>query len=372
MALKNNIEKLFGYRLNPKQVPSIIAKSVLEELFPGHLYLGVLGFGSEACVLKTNAWVEELDSRGNLVRNRMNLAVKIAAEDFVRKDYDRVNFYSARVEKPNRERARFLNGINCQKMVSELVKTPFSLVIPKVYEVKEEPWLACSMGFIEGIPLLQYLEENKDFIQSLKLYLRLLEGVQDLHIAKIIHRDLKPENMYVCGNRQLHPQIALLDWTSSKLLGVGWSNTIPGTSLGTVPYASDKMVIEGKSQDASEEDDVEPLSVMIYEFSNFSKIPPPPSSLCQPSDIATSKDAKKKYREWVKNSIPKDLHNVYDCGGNDKFKTVGPLIHELGKSFLAMDFNKVELKTIEGTIEDRVLRLENILEKISKALDEAI
>lgn len=357
MSLKKNIETLFGYSKNPKQVPKALAKSILDELFPGHEFLGILGFGAEGCVFKTIAMEK---------KEKVHYAIKIAEPDFLKKEFERKGLWGERVEKINHPRVRFLNGINCQKMAAELANNPsFSLVVPQVHQILEEPWLCFRMQFIDGIPLLQFLEETKSFQASMTLYMSLLQGVQSLHAAKIIHRDLKPENIIVCGNRMLHPQICLLDWTQAKLLGTDYQNTLPGTVMGTLPYGSDKMTNEANAKEATEADDVEPCAVMCYEFVNFHKVPIPKD--CRIEDLLISREAKRKYREQLREGIPEQLHPVFDCGGENKFQKIDPLIFELERAFLAMDFSLYEKIEPEPskTIEQRLERIEKMLEKFA-------
>jgi len=314
--MQDLIERIFGYSENPNLITGAMVKPVLEKLFPSLDYLGVLGIGAEACVLKCQE-----------VGTPYFCAVKIAAPRFLKKEFvrERGILGGNRIEIANVPRERFLNGVTIQKMAANLAvkNQDFPVVIPGKVLLKEEPWLAYRMEFIEGMPLLRFFQERKNFRESMGLYENLLLGVEALHELGIIHRDLKPENILVTGNSLKKTKIAIVDWTQTKLLGTD-GKTLPGTAMGTLPYSSERLTIEASAGDASHEDDVVCLTVMLYEFCTFKKVPKPKG------DLLHDREARQEYLGLLKNSIHPYLHETFELGcmaeEGKRFKKVRPLL----------------------------------------------
>jgi serine/threonine protein kinase len=366
--LKNQIEILFGYSENPNLITQAMVRPILAELFPSLDYLGVLGIGAEACVLKCQE-----------VGTPYFCAVKIAAPRFLKKEFvrERGLFGGNRIEVTNVPRERFLNGVTIQKMAANLAgeSQDFPVVIPGKILLKEEPWLAYRMEFVDGMPLLRFFQERKNFRESMGLYANLLLGVEALHDAGIIHRDLKPENIMVTGNSLKKTKIAIVDWTQTKLLGID-SKTLPGTAMGTLPYSSERLTIEASAGDASPEDDVVCLAVMLFEFCTFKKVPKPKG------DLLHDREARQEYLGLLKNSIHPYLYETFElgCMANEesRFKKVRPLLDSFRSALakagffqLAEEGWELNLAKMQGEIfqlKEKIKKIEGFLEAVIKEL----
>ena len=120
-----------------------------------------------------------------------------------------------------------------------------------------------AMEVIDGVPLDQYVEENRlTQRQTLKLMRTVCEAVQHAHQCGVIHRDLKPSNVLVTSDG--HPHV--LDFGLAKAcLEKDWRlpETTDGGAVGTPAYMSPEQAA-GHGEHLDTRTDVYSLGVILF------------------------------------------------------------------------------------------------------------
>lgn len=117
------------------------------------------------------------------------------------------------------------------------------------------------MEYVEGLPLLEYCQENQLTVsQRLAIFKQICEVLQYAHQNLIIHRDLKPSNILVNQNGQ----VKLLDFGIAKILKEDEPElTQTGNFLLTPNYASPEQLL---GQKVSTQSDIYQLGIVLHEL----------------------------------------------------------------------------------------------------------
>jgi len=365
MAILQELETLFGYERSENLAPKSLLISILGQILPNYKVIGLVAIGAEGAIVKAE-------------NQTKSYAVKIAHPRFSRsQEVIKVwGFWRYDKEETNQARVRFIRGAQIQQKIVELIAKSMKdfVRVPGEVSIIENPTLAICMEFVEGISLLRFLMENRNFKASMLIYRQLLVCLQFIHGCGFIHRDIKPENILVCGNSRLNPQLCFVDWAQSKEINPEFSQTLPGTMLGTLPYSSSRMTIDGQAFDANEADDIVAAGVMLWEFCNFRKVPKPENS----QELLVNKNARQRYIRDLSRNIHPWLHEVFfkaveEEKEENRFHHVEPMLFEFEKVLmrngffesgakLNMDF--FELRKLVFEQEERIKGLEEVIERI--------
>ena len=123
-----------------------------------------------------------------------------------------------------------------------------------------------AMEHIDGVPLLEYAQQNKlDLQAKLRLAIQICEAVEHAHQKGIIHRDLKSGNILVTAGGQAK----ILDFGVAKTMDLDVQATMPHTEagqiVGTIQYMSPEQAT-GASDAIDTRSDVYSLGIVFYEL----------------------------------------------------------------------------------------------------------
>lgn len=137
--------------------------------------------------------------------------------------------------------------------------------IVQVYDSGEEKGQHyLTMELIEGQTLKQCIEKKMPIRQGLRLFQKILEGLQTAHEQHIIHRDLKPANIFVTHDGE--PKIG--DFGLAKEIRSTQDShqlTQTGQILGTPAYMSPEQAM-GANQDSDARADIYSIGACLYEL----------------------------------------------------------------------------------------------------------
>lgn len=127
-----------------------------------------------------------------------------------------------------------------------------------------EGWRYCAMDYVRGLPLNQYVRENKLTLeQTLVVFDSICNAIQYAHYRGVIHRDLKPTNILVDSDGD--PKV--LDFGLAKQL-IGPVETVLSITqevVGTLPYMSPEQA-KGNPDHVDTRTDIYALGVILYEL----------------------------------------------------------------------------------------------------------
>lgn len=208
---------------------------------------------------------------------------------------DKVNDY---IKLPVIPEERFLaSAILQQDTEEEAVKAPRSFVIPRVYAVENKPIPFFIMKWVEGMDVISVIKEKNNILYSLEMFLKVLDCTEFLHEQNIVYRDFKSSNFLVTYD----DKIVLLDFGLAKIAEPR-NITLSGTPLGSVPYASCRML--RNSDAATFIDDIHALGYVFWEFIAAKALPEYDSS---PYDLGY----KETYRLSISKLLPEFCRMVF-------------------------------------------------------------
>ncbi len=129
------------------------------------------------------------------------------------------------------------------------------------------PYLA--MEFLDGQSLAALLASSGPLAPAevVEYMLQALEALAEAHRAGIVHRDLKPENLMLVSGEDSLPQVKVIDFGISKLVGPEFTLknlTLDSSFLGSPLYASPEQLSDAARVDART--DFWSLGVVMYEL----------------------------------------------------------------------------------------------------------
>jgi serine/threonine protein kinase len=141
--------------------------------------------------------------------------------------------------------------------------------VVRVYDAGEhESGVYLVMELVVGESLTSYLQQRGKLSprDAIDLMMPGLRGVAAANKQGVIHRDLKPDNLIVCGADRGKPELKVLDFGLSKLVGPAADSlhTLPGTLVGTPQYMAPEQA-DGRIGTVSERSDVYTLAAILYE-----------------------------------------------------------------------------------------------------------
>ena len=367
-TFKELVTGLFAYSQNPSITPHPLLLETVKRINKSYELVGLVGIGKEGAILK----VKDLSNN--------EIALKVASPSFSEKGKQKkrvFGLWNVRSDDENTFKKRFVDGCVVQRELSEIVQIEGVdyIDIPGSVEVFDSPGLYVKMKYLHGVDVLRHISEKKDFKYSMLVFIQLLRCVNFIHEYGYIHRDLKPENIIVTGSKN-QLKLGIVDWTVAKKCGIE-SSTLLGTHIGTVPYGSDKLIIDGEAKDANYTDDIAPLGVMMYEFCNFCKVPKPKN----PEILQHDPAAKKEYLDYLRNSIPDFLIPIYQKATEQKeekrYQSVQTFLYELIEAVKQQglleegDWDYIPMDKKDLTIDALARRVESI-EKVVRRLEVAV
>ena len=139
-----------------------------------------------------------------------------------------------------------------------------------VYDVgrEDDGSIYMVMEYLEGRSLGEVLCQRKKLDPALTAYVtcQVLSALSAAHEKGVVHRDLKPDNIFLVSNRQAWPEVKLLDFGISKIIGAMDTEerlTATGAVLGTPYYMSPEQTV-GRS-DVDHRIDIYSMGVILYE-----------------------------------------------------------------------------------------------------------
>jgi eukaryotic-like serine/threonine-protein kinase len=188
--------------------------------------------------------------------------------------------YAARQEEPIRRDVAVKvvrAGAHAPKLVARFEserQTLASLDHPNIARVldagsTEEGLPYVAMEWVRGRPITEFCDERGMGLQErLRLFRKVLGGVQHAHQKAVVHRDLKPSNVLVTEVDGT-PVPKVIDFgvarVTSEAMAAGPARTAVGTMIGTLEYMSPEQATSpGEGVDTRS--DIYSLGVMLYEL----------------------------------------------------------------------------------------------------------
>jgi serine/threonine protein kinase len=267
-SIESLIKELSKYRKVVAQTPNKLLEEILKRLNKNYKLMGIRHIGGEGAIVR--------------VTNRLgrSLAVKIAVPYLSKRGKGKVDvrelpddYLEVTQEYINEFQERFIKGTEKQDQIYQTIHDEGIefICVPRV-DLYEKPALYLEMDWIEGKPVIDWLQERNDIEYSLNLYLLLCDCIEFIHDRGVIHRDIKTPNLFFTKSNKNIDQIAVLDWNMAKTpgeLGV----TIPGQAIGTPKYSSPKQFLFRRAVNASYPDDIWSLGLCLWEFYHHRYLP---------------------------------------------------------------------------------------------------
>ncbi len=132
--------------------------------------------------------------------------------------------------------------------------------ICNIHEINETPdgQLYICMAYYEGESLRQKIKKGPiPFNEAIKIFLRVVRGLQAAHEEKIIHRDIKPGNILITNKSE----VKIVDFGLAKLAGVDLTKST--SSKGTAAYMCPEQI---RGERVDHRSDIWALGVVFYEM----------------------------------------------------------------------------------------------------------
>ncbi len=180
------------------------------------------------------------------------------------------NIYAAKVlaetyilEEFKNEQNRITREIDVLKNVSgaNLIKYVDDFMFQNEFGINE---YVIVMEYFNGITLRNLIKEEQDLDTLVRIFVKILEGVNQLHSTiigdeGIIHRDLKPDNILINSEWE----IKIIDYGLSKIVDFS-SITSTGMQIGSPLYMSPEQLKDSKNIDYRA--DIYALGIILYEL----------------------------------------------------------------------------------------------------------
>lgn len=321
--LNDLLNLLQGYQgTNLGQVPLALRTETLRKIDGDLRLIDLLDIGGEAFVFAA------ADPAGRKVVAKVALPKLVTNKPAPQKSQVIFKLWKSRAltnTNINVERERFKEGIKIQVQLSRLLtKVPSSdFYIPTVHYQKDIPCLYYVMEFIEGKKIVRWLKEKADIVYSLTQFCKLLAGVQFIHQYGIVHRDLKSDNIFITD----HDRIGILDWTLAKEIGRNLTIVGVPTPMGSLPYASPKILANQHGWEATYPDDIFALGFILIEFLTFEKLQEP-----KEFDLYNIDDLQ-LFIDQCRGMIPETFHKIFNKATalieEDRYQDVGTFLHDI-------------------------------------------
>jgi eukaryotic-like serine/threonine-protein kinase len=153
-------------------------------------------------------------------------------------------------------RARFIRE---RQILGGLTHPYIAALIDAGVTKNNEPYMV--LEYVHGAPITQHAAAHSlPLTARLKLFLKVLDAVQDAHVHLVVHRDLKPSNIFV--DEKGDPK--LLDFGIAKMLDDEDAGlTRQGGYAMTPEYASPEQV---RGEAITTATDIYSLGVLLYEL----------------------------------------------------------------------------------------------------------
>ncbi len=153
-------------------------------------------------------------------------------------------------------RARFIRE---RQILGALAHPYIAALIDAGVSKNNEPYMV--LEYVHGAPITQHAAAHSLPLEArLKLFLKVLDAVQDAHVHLVVHRDLKPSNIFV--DEKGDPK--LLDFGIAKMLDDEDARlTRQGGYAMTPEYASPEQV---RGEAITTATDIYSLGVLLYEL----------------------------------------------------------------------------------------------------------
>ncbi|HET9931727.1 MAG TPA: protein kinase [Polyangiaceae bacterium] len=170
------------------------------------------------------------------------------------------------------------------------------------------PYLA--MEFLDGQSLAALLSSSGPLpvSQVVDFTLQTLEALAEAHRAGIVHRDLKPDNLMLVRGEDALPQIKVIDFGISKLVGPEFTLknlTLDSSFLGSPLYASPEQLNDAAHVDART--DLWSLGVVMYEL--LAGEPPFNARSASALMVAICSDEPRRLED-LRADVPRELADV--------------------------------------------------------------
>lgn len=306
---------------------------------------GLIHVGGQGIIIKcvnTPNSSEEIRSYAQWMLKQKKIALKIARPYYnpnVVKSGKPADFYTISI--PDQ---RFLVTTQIQSFLEhEAANGIKTFRIPRIYFSDSKPAPHVGMEWIESFNVLYILKEKK-FPEKLSLFLALLDAAMFLHEKGVIHRDFKQENIVIDTSEKL----VLLDFGLAKY-SQGTSVTLAGTALGTLPYASPKMLYS--ADNAGEQDDIYALGYVFWEFLNAQK--------CPELDVdMRGAEGREQYRLTLAKSLPPNARGIFfDATATDenrRYSDVTAFRNAIEKLLKALNYKILREDNLNTELEIKV------------------
>lgn len=206
-------------------------------IIQGYLFEEALGSGSFGAVYKVS-------------KDGITYAAKVLAETYILQEF-------------KNEQNRITREIDVLKKVKgeKLIHYQDDFFFYNEFGVKE---YVIIMEYFPGKTLRTYLKDCTNLEVLVKIFVRILQGVKELHHTiidqnGIIHRDLKPDNIMIDDDLN----VKIIDYGLSKIIDFS-SITSTGTQIGSPLYMSPEQLKDSKNIDYRA--DIYALGVILYEM----------------------------------------------------------------------------------------------------------
>jgi len=320
---------LFAYAGSIGAAPRALLDAIVTRISPEYSLIGLVDIGTEGAIIAAYNNIQE------------KIVLKIANPYFLENIQHKhfvTGFLKLEKQNDNAFKKRFIAGAKLQKYLYQSIQkdTNNCLLVPAVNKLSLEPGLLVEMEFIDGVNVLRWITDVKKLRYASNLFLTVLEAINLVHSYGVVHRDIKSENMLIAGTKE-DPRIAVVDWSMAKIAGQDRNITLPGVRMGTSPYASAKLIIDGDSGEAHYGDDVFSLGVVMWEFWNLERVPRPHN----PELLISNHDTLRQYLFSLARKLPDEVKIVFEkatsLDEDLRYQTIEPFLLEYRAVLEKMD-----------------------------------